>query len=69
MVAHSPVPDLVLQNVIREIVMLQSKICVTEVICDCGQIHRVPLDGFRICSCGQKVVSQVLTELTDRIGG
>ena len=56
-------------EVIREIVMLQTKTCVTEVICECGLVHRVPLDGYRICQCGQKVVSQALTELTDRIGG
>jgi hypothetical protein len=62
-------PTSCLDEVIREIVMLQTKICVTEVVCECGQVHRVPLDGYRICQCGQKVVSQALTELTDRVAG
>ena len=62
-------PASCLGQVIREIVMLQTKVCVTEVQFDCGQVHRVPLDGFRICKCGRKVVSQALIELTDRIRG
>ena len=56
-----------LDEVIREIVMLQTKICVTEVTCECGQIHRVPLDGFCICQCGRKVASQLLSSMTDRM--
>ena len=56
-----------LDDVIREIVMLQTKTCVTEVKCNCGKVHRVPLDGFHICQCGRKVASQILTSMTDRI--
>ena len=54
-----------LDEVISEIVMLQARTCVTEVTCDCGQIHRVPLDGFHICQCGRKVASQIITSMTD----
>jgi hypothetical protein len=58
-------PASYLDEVIREIVMLQAKVCVTEITCECGQIIRVPLDGFHICQCGRKIVSQVLTSMID----
>jgi len=53
-------PSPLLDEVIREIVMMQAKTCVTEVTCECGEVHRVPLDGFCICQCGRKVVSPIL---------
>jgi len=61
-------PESCLDELIREIVMMQAKICVTDVRCDCGIVHRVPLDGFHICQCGRKVMSQILTNMTDSIG-
>ena len=60
-------PASCLNELIREIVMLQSKTCVTDVRCDCGIVHRVPLDGFCICQCGRKVASQLLSSMTDRM--
>jgi len=49
-----------LADVFRDICLTQAKVCVTEVKCECGEIHRVPLDGFRICQCGRKIVSPLL---------
>jgi len=51
-----------LHDLIEDIVMMQKKTCVVDVTCECGQIHRVPLDGYRICEvCGRKVYSPVIT--------
>ena len=49
-----------LTEVFRDICFTQAKVCVTEVQCECGEIHLVPLDGFCICQCGRKVVSPIL---------
>lgn len=49
-----------LSEVLKDICLTQAKVCVTEVQCECGEIHRIPLDGFRICQCGRKVVSPFL---------
>jgi len=49
-----------LTEVFRDICLAQSKVCVTEVKCECGEVHRVSLDGFCICKCGRKVVSPIL---------
>jgi len=51
-----------LNDVIENIVMMQKKNCVIDVTCDCGMIHRVPLDGFHICEvCGWTVLSPILS--------
>jgi len=51
-----------LNDLIENIVMMQKKTCVIDVTCECGQILRVPLDGYRNCEvCGRKVLSPILT--------
>ena len=59
----------ILDQVIREITMTQGMTFAIEAKCECGQVHRIPLDGFRACPCGRKVVSRVLTELINRTEG
>lgn len=52
-----------LDDVIRDIVMMQARTCVTEVTCVCGKLHRIPLDGYRICECGRKVLSPIFDQI------
>ncbi len=55
-----------LDDVIRDICFMQTKVCVAEVTCECGAINRVPLDGSGICQgCYRKVVSPLLSGMAD----